>query len=146
MKGLVSTIAIRPHIERRRIRDLIPSICRIRMFHDTFAHVLTKLIDPIRSDRIPTFVMIDPFGISGVGMGSIRALMDYPSTEVYVSFMYEFMNLFKHHPNFEPHLDDLFGCADWRRGIDMPESKSTEGLLLRTIQKATKAFRSPARS
>ena len=111
-------------IERRRIRGLIPSICRIRMFHDTFAHVLPKLIDPIRSDRIPTFVMIDPFGISGVGMGSIRALMDYPSTEVYVSFMYEFMNRFKHHPNFEPHLDDLFGCADWRRGIDMPESKA----------------------
>ena len=111
-------------IDRQRRKGSIPSICRITRFNNTFAHVLPKLIDSISLDPIPTFVMIDPFGISGVGMEFIRALMDYTSTEVYVSFMYEFMNRFKGHANFEPHLDDLFGCPDWREGIDMPEGKA----------------------
>ena len=111
-------------IDREGTEGSIPSICQIISFNDKFAHVLPKLIDSISSERTPTFVMIDPFGISGVGMEFIRALMGYPSTEVYVSFMYESINRFKGHSNFEPHLDDLFGCADWRQGLEMPESKA----------------------
>ena len=125
-------------VDRQRRKGSIPSVCRVSMFNDTFAHVLPKLIASIRSDPIPTFVMIDPFGISGVGMEFIRALMDHPSTEVHVSFMYESMNRFKRHPNFEPHLDDLFGCADWRRGIDMPEGKARKGFFYELYRKQLK--------
>ena len=116
-------------LRRQRKRNFIPSICRVSMFNNTFAHVLPNLIASMKSERIPTFVMIDPFGISGVGMENIRALMEHPSTEVYVSFMYEHMNRFKSHPNFEPHLDDLFGCADWQQGIDMPEGKARKSFF-----------------
>ena len=125
-------------IDRQRRTGSIPSICRIGMFNDKFAHVLPKLLASIRSERTPTFVMIDPFGITGVGMELIRDLMDYPSTEVYVSFMYEFMNRFKGHPNFEPHLDDLFGCPDWRQGIDMPEGKARKSFFYGLYRKQLK--------
>ena len=116
-------------VDRQRTKGSIPSICRISMFNDTFAQVLPKLIASMKSEHIPTFVMIDPFGISGVGMEFIRALMEHPSTEVYVSFMYESMNRFMGQPNFEPHLDDLFGCADWQQGIDMPEGKARKSFF-----------------
>ena len=125
-------------IGRQRTKGSIPSICRISMFNDRFAHVLPKLIASIRSERTPTFVMIDPFGISGVGMEFIRALMVYPSTEVYVSFMYASMNRFKGHPNFEPHLDDLFGCPDWKQGIDMPEGKARKNFFYGLYKKRLK--------
>ncbi len=111
-------------IDRQRTKGSIPSICRIAIYNNTFAHVFPKLVDSISSCRVPTFVMIDPFGVSGVGMEHIHALMQYPSTEVYVSFMYEYIDRFKDHPNFEPHLDDLFGCRDWQYGIVMPEGKA----------------------
>ena len=110
-------------IDSQRTKGAIPSICQIATYNDTFAQVLPRLIESISLDRIPAFVMIDPFGVSGVGMEHIRALMDHPSIEVYVSFMYEYMNRFKDHPNFESHLDDLFDCPDWRQGIDMPDGK-----------------------
>ena len=125
-------------IDRQRTKGSIPSICRTSTYNDTFAHVLPRLTAPMKSDRIPTFVMIDPFGISGVGMELIRALMEHPSTEVYVSFMYEYMNRFKGHPNFEPHLDDLFGCADWQQGIDMPESKARKDFFYELYRKQLK--------
>ena len=127
-------------IDRQRTKGSIPSICRITRFNNTFAHVLPKLIDSISSDRIPTFVMIDPFGVSGVGMEHIRTLMGYPSIEIYISFMYESMNRFKHHPNFELHLDDLFGCPDWRLCIDMPDGKARKeffyGLYIKQLKLA----------
>ena len=108
------------------------------MFNDTFAQVLPKLIASMKSDRIPTFVMIDPFGISGVGMELIRALMQHSSTEVYVSFIYEYMNRFRRNSYFESHLDDLFGCADWRQGIDMPEGKPRKVFFYELYKKQLK--------
>ncbi len=130
------------HLEKvighQRTNGAIPSICRISMFNDKFAHVLPELVASIRSERTPTFVMIDPFGISGVGMEFIRALMDYPSTEVYVSFMYESMNRFKAHSNFEPHLSDLFGCPDWKQGINMPEGKARKDFFYGLYRKQLK--------
>ena len=141
---LTDSLTCRGHPAATR-RNFVPSICRISMFNDTFAHVLPNLIASMKSERIPTFVMIDPFGISGVGMEFIRALMEHLSTEVYVSFMYESMNRFKRHPNSEPHLDDLFGCADWQQGIDMPEGKARKSFFYGLYREATEAFRSPAR-
>ena len=125
-------------IDRQRTSGSIPAICGIDSFNDTFAHVLPKLIESISLARIPTFVMIDPFGVSGVGMEHIHGLMSYPSTEVYISFMYEAMNRFKHHPNFESHLDNLFGCPDWRQGIDMPDGKARKDFFYGLYRKQLK--------
>ena len=122
-------------IDSQRTKGSIPSICQIRTYNGTFAQVLPKLIDSIRLDRIPTFVMIDPFGVSGVGMEHIHSLMKHPSVEVYVSFMYESINRFKSHSNFEFHLDDLFGCADWNQGLDMPEGKARKDFFYGLYQK-----------
>ena len=125
-------------VDRRRTKGAIPSICRISMFNDTFGQVLPKLIASMKSDRIPTFVMIDPFGVSGAGMELIQALMQHSSTEVYVSFIYEYMNRFRRHAYFESHLDDLFGCADWRQGIDMPEGKARKDFFYGLYKKQLK--------
>ena len=125
-------------IGRQRTKGAIPSICRISMFNNKFAQVLPELIASIGLERTPMFVMIDPFGISGVGMEFIRALMDCPSTEVYVSFMYESLNRFKGRPNFEPHLDDLFGCTDWKQGIEMPEGKARKTFFYGLYRKQLK--------
>lgn len=116
-------------IARQRTKGSVPTVCEIAPYNDTFAQVLPKLINTISSGRIPTFVMIDPFGVSGIGMDHIHALMEHPSVEVYISFMYEFMNRFREHRNFESHLDDLFGCPDWRDGIDMPDGKERKAFF-----------------
>jgi len=126
-------------IERQRKRGGIPAICRISKFNRTFADSMPDLIDAIGLDHTPTFVMIDPFGLSGIGMEHIRALMDCPSTEVYISFMYDFMNRFRGHPNLEQHLDDLFGCPDWRRGEAIPDDKLRKEFFYTLYTKQLKA-------
>ena len=100
----------------------LPSICQITSLNDTFEGAFPELVKFLDSNSIPAFVMIDPFGVSGVSMEQIKTLMKYPSTEVYISFMYEWINRFASQSEFANPLDELFGCADWKRALNMSDS------------------------
>lgn len=104
--------------------DRLPENSSARIFHSTFVERMTKILDWFESRQQklpPSFVMIDPFGVSDIPMSVIRRIMANPSTEVYISFMYDAINRFRSQPNFERHLDELFGCPEWRGGIEIPE-------------------------
>jgi three-Cys-motif partner protein len=82
-------------------------------FDETMEGVLANL-DEQKKQLAPTFAMIDPFGVAGTPLSVVRRIMKNPQCEVYVSLMYESLNRFKTTSEFASHLDDLFGCKDWR--------------------------------
>jgi three-Cys-motif partner protein len=91
-----------------------------------FDESMSGLLDDISQARevlIPAFVMVDPFGISQTPMSVIAKILRNPKSEVYVSFMWTFLNRFREHENFEQHLDELFGCPDWRPALDMVDTR-----------------------
>ena len=90
----------------------------------TFDETMTDIfnyLDEQKSKLAPAFVMIDPFGVKGTPMSVVRRLLKNPQCEIYFSLMYEWINRFKASPEFESHLDDLFGCEDWRDLIEIQE-------------------------
>ena len=104
----------------------LPPNCNYRVINSTFDGTLTEVLDSIerqRTNLAPAFVMIDPFGVSGTPMSVVGRILENPKSEVYISFMYREINRFKEHPNFERHLDELFGCSEWQQGIDMPDGE-----------------------
>ena len=104
----------------------LPSNCSYTVINSTFDETLTNVLDSIDQQNThlaPAFVMIDPFGVSETPMSVIGRILENPKSEVYVSFMYREINRFRAHPNFEKHLDELFGCREWRKGINMSEGK-----------------------
>ena len=106
--------------------DELPSNCIYTVINSTFDETLTDVLDNIEQQRsrlAPAFVMIDPFGVSETSMSTIGRILENPKSEVYISFMYEAINRFKEHPYFEKHLDELFGCPEWRDGMDLGDSK-----------------------
>ena len=108
------------------MEDALPSFCHCRVINSTFDETLTDVLDDIEEQRArlaPAFVMIDPFGVSETPMRTVARILANPQSEVYVTFMYDFMNRFREHPNFEKHLDELFGCPDWREGVDLADSE-----------------------
>ena len=114
------------HLERflGGLQDQLPSKCKYEVINSTFDETLTDALDKLEAQRAnlaPAFVMIDPFGVSETPMRTIKRILRNPKSEVYVSFMYESINRFKEHPNFEKHLDELFGCSEWRQGMDLTE-------------------------
>ena len=108
------------------IKEQLPASCSYDVITSTFDETLTDVLDYIDEQRTrlaPAFVMIDPFGVSETPMSVVARILDNPKSEVYISFMYQWINRFRNHPNFERHLDELFGCPDWRRGSDIAGSK-----------------------
>lgn len=58
-------------------------------------------------------------------MSVIERIFKNKRCEVYISLMYESINRFITTPEFEPHLDELFGHSDWRHAkrIEEPEGR-----------------------
>ena len=103
----------------------IPPNCRYQIIPSTFDDTVNKALDSLEGQHAslpPAFVMIDPFGVSDTPMRTIERILANPRSEVYVSVMYDFINRFKEHENFESHLDDLFGTSNWRQGIDIHDT------------------------
>ena len=110
------------------MQDRIPPNCTYHLVNSKFDEALTeelKRLEDQRKNLAPVLVMIDPFGVSETPMKTISLVLANAKAEVYISFMYSFMNRFIDHPNMEPHLDDLFGTDQWRiaRSIEDPEAR-----------------------
>ena len=98
----------------------------IRIFNSPFDEKMSYILDRYDSSHQrfpPAFVMIDPFGVKGAPMHVISRILSNSSTEVYFSFMHDVINRFRQGPELEPHLDELFGCSEWREGTDIPEGR-----------------------
>ena len=108
------------------LNDQLPSKCKYEVINSTFDETLTDVLDKLEAQRVnlaPAFVMVDPFGVSETPMRTIERILRNPKSEVYVSFMYDSINRFREHPNFEKHLDELFGCSEWHQGMNLTEPK-----------------------
>lgn len=109
-----------------RIDDRLPSNCRYQTVNSTFDESLTRVMDQLDRENKslePTLVMIDPFGIKGVSMNVIQRILQHPSTEVYISFMYRDINRFRDADHFEKGMDALIGTPEWR---DITEIEGAE--------------------
>ena len=104
------------------IKGDLPGNFQIHIEHGTFDETLTEVLDDIdQQNRMlaPCFIMIDPFGVSHTPMHLIKRIMGNKGSEVYISFMYEWINRFKSTIEFEKHMDNLFGCSEWRDGMGL---------------------------
>ena len=54
--------------------------------------------------------------------------------------MYRDINRFREHPNFEKHLDELFGCPEWREGIDMADGEERKEFFYRLYREQLKKY------
>jgi len=102
----------------------LPTNCKIEVKNGVFDETMTQILDQLDSQTrhlAPCFVMVDPFGVSETPMSIMHRILQNPKSEVYISFMYEAINRFKCTPEFEKHLDNLFGSSEWRNGINITD-------------------------
>ena len=121
----------------------LPSKCRVHVVASTFDNALSQLLNMLgeKKQRLaPSFVMVDPFGVSDTPMNVIARILQNQKCEVYISFMYEAINRFKGSNEFEGPLDGLFGAKDWRDGIGIKDPKERKdffyGLYKKQLREA----------
>lgn len=110
----------------------LPTNCHVYVEHGVFDGAMTWLLDQIdaQAKRLaPSFVMVDPFGVSETPMDVIGRILQNSRSEVYISFMYESINRHRKSSEFAPHLDVLFGCETWREGIDIEDSEERKSFF-----------------
>lgn len=122
-------------------RNRLASRVTIDVEQGAFDESMSELLDSISQKNgvlIPSFVMVDPFGISQTPMSVISRILKNPKSEVYVSFMWEFINRFKEHENFAVPLDALFGCSEWREVIEIVGTEERKAFLFSLYRKCLK--------
>jgi three-Cys-motif partner protein len=110
----------------------------VEVIHGTFDESMTSTLEYLEEQKkrlAPAFVMVDPFGVKGTPMSVIRGILQNRRCEVYVSFMYEAINRWKKAPQFEEHLDALFGCQEWRDGRDIGDSSERKKFFYDLFEK-----------
>ena len=67
-----------------------------------------------RRQTVPSFFVIDPFGIKGVPFQFFSSLLALDKSELLFSFMWESIERFNSTPEFAPYMRELMGNDDWR--------------------------------
>ena len=119
------------------IRGRLPTGCAADVRVGAFTKTMTYALDALDSQNAqmaPSFVMIDPFGVSETPMSLIERILKNDKAEVYITFMYRDINRFKSTLNFEASLDSLFGCEDWRNG-DEDDPKQRKDFFYRLYER-----------
>lgn len=114
------------------IEPEIPDNCRVEVVQGKFDRSMTEVLDQLdeQGSRLaPALVMADPFGVSDTPMEVISRILDNDKCEVLISFQYESINRFMKTPEFEDHLDDLFGTGKWRAALKMEGDKRKDFLF-----------------
>ena len=125
------------------LKPQLPPSCTFEIINSTFDETLTRVLDHIEEQRAhlaPSFVMVDPFGVSGTPMKTVAKILENPKSEVYISFMWDFMNRFKEHENFEEHLNGLFGCQEWQQGVDLADEKERKDFFFGLYKNQLKKY------
>jgi three-Cys-motif partner protein len=89
-----------------------------RTFQDAFPEVWELYAPRPNHSRPPTFVFIDPFGFK-IPFSYVTKILRAQSCEVLITFMFEEINRFLSQGQQPDNFDELFGCRDWREGIDI---------------------------
>jgi three-Cys-motif partner protein len=89
-----------------------------RSFQDAFPEVWKRYDPRPGRARPPTFVFIDPFGFK-IPLSYVAQVLRAQSCEVLITFMFEEINRFLSQGQQPDNFDELFGCSDWRKGINI---------------------------
>jgi three-Cys-motif partner protein len=99
---------------------------------ETFDEIARKFIEYASGQTTPppTFIMVDPYGVKGVRLETLRALLRFERVEVFLTFMVR--DPARHlEGNYDDALTELFGGDAWRACV---ESSDRSECLMRIFQ------------
>jgi len=136
------------HLEGEITKLQLPAYFNTRVECGPFAEKLGKTLDELDSDGsqiAPTFVLIDPFGFSGIPYALIRRLLSNRKCEVLITFMVDAMNRWLTHPDqdIRAHIVETFGTdqAVTIAAGACDRSTALRGLYHRQLTRAAKFVR-----
>ena len=77
----------------------------------------------------PSFAFVDPYGFT-IPMDLMNAFLDFSACELFINFMYRYVDMAIHNETQEENMNQLFGCNDWTKLVEIKDSQvRAEGII-----------------
>ena len=103
-------------------------LSKIDFTQEKYNDNINKFLDYLEKNPAPTFFMIDPYGID-VDFNTIKRIMSIPRTEIFLNFMYNYLNRFITNLPSETGINQLYGNTDWQKFRTYKENLKEQGLV-----------------
>lgn len=103
-------------------------LSKIDFTQEKYNDNINKFLDYLEKNPAPTFFMIDPYGID-VDFNTIKRIMSIPRTEIFLNFMYNYLNRFITNLPSETGINQLYGSTDWQKFRTYKENLKEQGLV-----------------
>ncbi|MCI0357603.1 MAG: three-Cys-motif partner protein TcmP [Planctomycetaceae bacterium] len=112
--------------------------------HGTFADCVGEVIETVKGTLAPTFLFVDPCGVSGASFGTIRAVMKFDKCEAFIFFNIDGVRRIAGLDEISSVLVDLMGSKTRAEALYRDFRKTTnvgkrEELILTHYEKALKS-------
>lgn len=107
-----------------QVLGTLPEKVRVSIYPEDYEPHLRETVRSLRAkgqQLAPALVFVDPYGFA-ISMDLLNNLLDFPQCEIFVNFMYRYIDLAMHNPSQAAHMDRLFGTAGWRCLVDIQGS------------------------
>ena len=110
----------------------LPTNVKVEFRNTTFVEAADSLAGYLEQQRkrlAPTFAFLDPFGFGGIPIDTIKRLLGYRGSELFVSFMLDHVNRFAEVPSESAHMEALFGTTEYLQAAAEPDRLEALGSL-----------------
>jgi len=112
----------------------LPSRVSVETVCEDYERVIQGIVDHLKSNNLqmaPAFVFVDPYGFK-LSMRLLAQVKAFERCELFVTFMWRYIDMALNNPSQEENMDALFGCSDWRslRSIEQASERCEAAIQL----------------
>jgi len=105
----------------------LPAKINVEIVCEDYEKVIQGIVDNLKANNwqmAPAFVFVDPYGFK-LSMQLLTQLKAFERCELFVNFMWRYVDMAIANPTQEKNMDALFGHPEWRnlRRIDNPAER-----------------------
>ncbi|MBU0614192.1 three-Cys-motif partner protein TcmP [Patescibacteria group bacterium] len=103
----------------------LPNKINVSVYEKDYEKELTGIVSNMKASGkrlAPAFVFLDPFGFQ-LSMTLLNDLLSFPKCELFVNFMYHYIDLSMRNPTQTHNMDKLFGGKKWRQIATITDHK-----------------------
>jgi len=121
-------------LEAHIAKHPLPTKVTIEIVCEDYERVIQGIVDHLKSNNqqmAPAFVFVDPYGFK-LSMRLLTQLKAFERCELFVNFMWRYIDMAINNSTQEENMEALFGCPEWRelRKIEEPSERCEAAIQL----------------
>lgn len=110
----------------------IPPRIKVMPYCSDYEHELRSICEHLKEkdkSLAPCFAFIDPYGFN-LSMDLMNMLLSFPRSELFINFMFRYVDMAIQNGTQEDNMNRLFGCDSWKSTQNIRDYKSRKNAIL----------------